>query len=255
MPKTENLPVTTHNKGVMACVLISISVLALYHIPYGNLILYPFSLVFTFIHEMGHGITAILVGGQFKDFVMSLDGSGLASAMVPSSRFAMAAYAAGGLLAPPIVAAICLFISKNPKLSRITWYAFAAICVISIVLVVRNTFGIFFVALCGVASFALAKFPKTDAIPRYAMLVLAITQLTSVFARGDYLFVKYASGDSMNPATQQLSDVGAIAEQLFLPYWFWGGLIAIFSIIILILGIRAFFRSPKTQSKALPSNG
>ena len=113
-------------------------------------------------------------------------------------------------------------------------YVFTGICALSLILVVRNLFGFFFVALCGAATFALAKLPKTDTVPKYSMLFLAITLLTAVFSRGDYLFTKTAetAGGTMP------SDVGQISEYLFLPYWFWGGLIALISVAILFLGIR-----------------
>ena len=80
------------------------------------------------------------------------------------------------------------------------------------------------------------------------MLVLAITLLTAVFSRGDYLFTDTAqTAQGAAP-----SDVGQIANNLFLPYWFWGGLIAALSVLILILGIKGFFYSrsvPSTASK------
>ena len=225
--------------------------IGLYHVPYGEFILYPVSLVYTFIHEMGHGIAAILAGGGFDKFVMHPDGSGLATSLVPDSRFARAFTAFGGLVAPAIIAAVCLMLGRNAKASRIGLYVFAGICALSLLLVVRNIFGFIFVILCGVAAFGLAKLPKSDAVPQYSMLTFALILLTTVFSRGDYLFVKYASGDAMESAAQ-LSDVGHIAENLFLPYWFWGALIGLISVIILVFGVLFFFRVPlKRPQKAL----
>ena len=92
---------------------------------------------------------------------------------------------------------------------------------------------------CGAVALLLAKVPKSNDVPQYSMLVLAITLLTAVFSRGDYLFTDVAqtSGGVMP------SDVGQIANNLFLPYWFWGGLIALLSVVILFVGIRGFFYS------------
>lgn len=229
--------------AMVACIVISIAVIALYFVPFGGYILYPFMLVYTFVHEMGHGISALLVGGQFDKFEMWVDGSGVATTAlsVSASNFAHAFVAFGGLVAPAIMAAICLFLACKPKRARIGLYLFTGICAISILLVVRNLFGIFFVALCGAVTFCLAKVPKNDAVPQYSILFLAITLLTSVFSRGDYLFT--ATAETANGVMP--SDVGQIAEYLILPYWFWGALIALISVGILILGIRAFFRVPQ----------
>ena len=241
-------------KRMIVCFLITALVIGLYFIPNGFYALYPFMLIYTFVHEMGHGITALLMGGNFEKFVMWPDGSGTAywSAYADIGRFPKALIAFGGLIAPAIMASICLILGRSGKASRVGLYAFAFICLVSLILVVRNLFGIIFVTLCGLIAFALAKIPKTTTIPQYSMLILAITLLTSVFSRGDYLFTPTAeTATGVMP-----SDVGQIADNLLLPYWFWGGLIALLSVLILILGIRAFFKQskPSKGSKSSPKS-
>jgi hypothetical protein len=39
-----------------------------------------------------------------------------------------------------------------------------------------------------------------------------------------------------------LSDVGVMADALWLPYWFWGALCGALSLVFLWLGARMFFR-------------
>ena len=239
MPTKDVPAVNERSHGMIACFAISALVIGLYFIPYGMYVLYPFMLVYTFIHEMGHGIAAVLMGGVFDKFEMWLDGSGMATSMLPrdASHFAHAFVAFGGLIAPAIMAAISLMLGRSGKAARIGLYIFAGICALSLILVVRNLFGILFVAVCGLAAFGLAKLPRSDKIPQYSMLFLAITLLTAVFSRGDYLFTPSAQ-TAVGVAP---SDVGQIAEHLFLPYWFWGGLIALLSVAILVIGVRGFF--------------
>ena len=243
--KSSSGGLTANDKNMIACFFITALVIGLYFIPNGWYVLYPFMLIYTFVHEMGHGIAALIVGGEFDKFVMWPDGSGTAfSRLIDPTRFSRAFVAFGGLIAPAIMAAICLILGRSGKSSRIGLYVFAALSALSLILVVRNLFGIFFVAACGLVSFALAKLPKSNIIPQYSMLILAITLLTSVFSRGDYLFT-----DTAQTATGPMpSDVGQIAENLFLPYWFWGALIAALSVLILFIGIRAFFHTSKPKS-------
>lgn len=230
---------SVNKRSMYACLAISILVIGLYFIPYGDIILYPLMLVYTFVHEMGHGIAAMLVGGEFDKFEMWSDGSGVATSLTPVDigRFASAFIAFGGLIAPAIMAAVSLILGRSAKAARIGLIVFGCICALSLLLVVRNLFGFFFVLACGIVCFALALIPKKPEVSQYSMLFLAITLLTAVFSRGDYLFTPEAqTAEGVSP-----SDVGQIAEQLFLPYWFWGGLIAAISIAILIFGIRGFF--------------
>ena len=254
--KKSSVPAKNSNKAIAVCFGISVMVIGLYFIPYGQYVLYPFMLIYTFIHEMGHGIMAELVGGDFVKFEMWVDGSGVASNATPvdMSRIKLALIAFGGLIAPAVIAAISLVLGRSGRASRIGMALFGLICVLSLIFVVRNLFGFFFVLGCGIVSFLLAFVPKSPRVPQYSMLVLAITLLTAVFSRGDYLFTDTAQ----TAAGVMPSDVGQIARNLFLPYWFWGGLIALISVLILILGIRGFFiglgKEPVNEQKKITSD-
>lgn len=46
--------------------------------PWLVLVAYPFRLLTTLVHELGHGLAAIVTGGDFLRFVVFPDGSGLA---------------------------------------------------------------------------------------------------------------------------------------------------------------------------------
>lgn len=54
-------------------------VFILWNVPALDFILYPLRLFVTFVHETGHGIAAILTGGQFNRFVVDASGSGFAA--------------------------------------------------------------------------------------------------------------------------------------------------------------------------------
>ncbi len=248
----KNLPAKNPKSAMIACIVISILVIALYFVPYGWYVLYPFMLIYTFIHESGHGIAGEMVGGDFKQFEMWSDGSGMATTMIPENigHFAKAFIAFGGLIAPAIMAAVFLILGRSGRASRVGMVLFMLTCVAAIIFLVpfTNPFGIAFIGGCGLVSGLIAFGPKSNTVPQYSMLVLAITLLTAVFSRGDYLFTDTAqTAQGAAP-----SDVGQIANNLFLPYWFWGGLIAALSVLILILGIKGFFYSrsvPSTASK------
>lgn len=49
------------------------------HWPIFDVILYPLRLFVTYIHEAGHSLAALLTGGEIRGFLVSADGSGLAT--------------------------------------------------------------------------------------------------------------------------------------------------------------------------------
>lgn len=66
---------------------------------------YPFRLLLTTVHELGHGLTALLTGGRFERFLISSNGSGLAYTsggwrllIVPAGYLGTALFGAGLIL-------------------------------------------------------------------------------------------------------------------------------------------------------------
>ncbi|HEY6814612.1 MAG TPA: M50 family metallopeptidase, partial [Croceibacterium sp.] len=57
---------------------------------WGSLLLYPFTILATWFHEMGHGIAAMLVGGQFDRLMIYQDGSGVARSLIPAESSGLA---------------------------------------------------------------------------------------------------------------------------------------------------------------------
>ncbi len=231
------MPSSSSRQAAWAVSIAAVLTLLLYFVPALQLLAYPFMLLSTLVHEMGHGITAMLLGGRFHSFQRWIDGSGVAMYSGDFGRFTTALVAAGGLLGPSITAAIFFNAVATPKRAQVCLGLFALLCGMAIILLVRNLFGIVFVALIAMLSllFAVGK------LKRHAQLALAFlaTQLAlSVFSRMDYLFTPIANTN----AGAMPSDVGQIAHALFLPYWFWGALLAVFSILVLVAGLRRLFK-------------
>lgn len=228
---------STLNKASWAILSATGLTLVLYIVPFLQPIAYPFMLLSTLVHEMGHGLAAVLCGGHFVSLQMWGDGSGIAQIHGDFGHFSRAMVAASGLVGPAIAASLCFTFINSERRARLLLGTMAIILALSILLLIRNLFGLFFVAaLCATCLFfSLGRGHK------YAQAALAFiaTQLAlSVFSRSDYLFTKEAktSGGLMP------SDVQQIASALFLPYWFWGALCGLFSLAVLAFGIKRIFR-------------
>jgi hypothetical protein len=98
-------------------------------------------------------------------------------------------------------------------------------------------FGLGFVLPLAVIVGVLA--PRTRPEPAQLGLVFRATQLSmSVFSRGDYLFMEYAeTADGKMP-----SDVAQMADALIGPYWLWGAMCGLFSVVVLCVGLWVFLR-------------
>lgn len=212
--------------------------LAVYIIPFGRIVGYPFLLLSTLVHEMGHGITAAAVGAHFHSFHMWPDGSGVANIGGVSGRVSQAAVAAGGLVGPAIAAAMLFTVGRNTTLARISLGILGALLIVAELLVVRGMFAWVFVAILAGACLAIAR-QRREWLAQLTVVFLAVQLACSVFSRSDYLFTPVAH-TSRGPMP---SDVAMMAQALVLPYWFWGGLCALFSVAVLWAGLRHFCRA------------
>ncbi len=213
---------------------------ALYIIPYGRYVGYPMLLLSTYVHEMGHGIAAMLVGGHFESFHMFADGSGVAHTTGSASRIGVAMVSAGGLVGPAIIGGFFFSISARERLARLGLFVFGAAMLISCVWVVRNLFGWIFVGAMGLGWVTLAL-KASPGIARAALAFVAAQLALSVFSRGDYLFVS----EAVTATGTQPSDVAHMADALFLPYWFWGLCCGLFSAAVLGIGLWLFWRATR----------
>jgi hypothetical protein len=213
--------------------------LLFYYVPYGMVVGLPLLWLSTLVHELGHGFTASLLGGQFDSFAMHPDGSGVTSwsAGMLFGPVRRAMVSAGGLVGPAVVAAIGFVIARKPKASQVALLIGAFALVLIGILVVRGALGWAFVACVALILGVLAT-RKNPAIAQLGLVFFSVQLAMAVFSRGDYLFTEYAqTADGKMP-----SDVAQMADALLLPYWFWGGLCGLFSVTVLGVGLYIFFK-------------
>ncbi len=189
----------------------------------------------TLFHELGHGLTAILVGGHFDKVTIAWDASGETLSRIPSSAWRTALISAGGLLGPSIAAAGLFWSARGTdrRLKVATVVLGVSLCLIGL-FTARSVWALVFtIGLGPLLLFASRKWSRQAL--ETAVVFIAVQLGISVFTRADYLFTK-----SAGPG--RLSDVQQIAEQLWLPYWFWGLLCGALSVVVLIWGFRCYTR-------------
>ncbi len=224
-----------------ALVVSAVITVALYLIPYGHHIAYPLLLISTLVHELGHGVAAEIVGGDFISFKMWADGSGVAMHTAPAGGAAKAFIAAGGLCGPAVAAAAMIALAPRPKWARYALGGFGAALALSLLLVVRNGFGIVFTGALAGAALVIAVRGSAQ-LAQGALLFLAVQLALSVYSRGDYLFMRWANTE----AGRMPSDSEHMAMAMGGSYWFWGAMCAAFSVAMLAAGAWAFWRGTRS---------
>ena len=209
--------------------------LVLYLLPGARVIGRPLILLATLVHELGHGLAAMLLGGSFKRLQLWWNGSGVASYEGRFSALSRALIAAGGPLGPPLAALALFWAGTKPESAQLALAILAGVCVLVELLFVRNLFGFVFVLLLG-AALALLAWRATASVAQFACAFLALQMSLSVFSRGDYLF----QAQARTAAGMMPSDTAQIAAAIGLTYWFWGGLIALISLAVVAYGLWVF---------------
>jgi hypothetical protein len=234
---TKEAPPTVERMGLTWLLAAAIATIVLWQVPAGDYILYPFTILATWFHEMGHGLMALLLGGQFRQLQIFGNGSGVATYAIPLSLkpIGPALIAAAGPMGPPIAGAALILASRSFKLASLSLKILGAVLLISTLIWVRSLFGIVAIPLLGLIILGIAlKAPRW--VQGFTVQFLGVQACVSTYHQLDYLF-------SYNAGPLGLSDTAQIQQQLLLPYWFWGGLMAIASLVILVQSLRIAYRS------------
>jgi hypothetical protein len=218
---------------------IALASILLWQTMLGSLLLYPFTILATWFHEMGHGIAAMLTGRAFERLLIFADGSGVAQSLRPADGFRStdALVAASGPLGPAIAGALLIVSSRFPTATRAALAVLGAALVASTAIWVRSLTGWLILPALGIAIVALVL---RGSVPwqRFVIQLLGVEAAISAWQQFDYLF---SPGGKVGGELHR-SDTGAIADVLLLPYWFWGAAISVAILALLWWSFRLAFR-------------
>ena len=147
-------------------------------------------------------ITAELVGGDFTEFALYADASGVAYSTRPDSRIANALIAAGGLIGPAVVSSILFSLGKNAKGSKMGLQFLGIFLILAnlwLVSLFSNPFGFIFIGGVGLISLFIGT-KGSEELNRFVVLFVAIQLALSVFSRSDYLFCQRSTNSRRNIA-------------------------------------------------------
>ena len=223
--------------GILFLAALVFYVLSLFS--FGRLIQWPFVILTTFIHELGHGLTAILVGGKFMNMQLHADASGLAMLRIPSDGVSRALASAGGLLAPSLFGGLLIWAGRSTKTSSRVFFALSIVMLLSCVLWIRSLFGLAVIGGLGVVFLALARL-RQPGLHQFLIQFIGVHMLVDTLTRTlGYLM---SSSASVN-GTVRHSDTAAIADALGGPHILYGIVIGVLALSVFWFSLRAaYFR-------------
>ncbi|MGK7912109.1 MAG: M50 family metallopeptidase [Synechococcus sp.] len=211
----------SRQQALLLLVLAAIATVAIWQLSFGHQLLYPFTILSVWFHEMGHGLTALLLGGTFQKLELFANGSGVAThgGAVFGGRLGRALVAAGGPLGPAIAGSGLIVAARWPNLSRWSLGILVAALLVSLIWI-RTLFGAIAIVSWAAGIGAIAIWgPKW--LREFALPFLGVQACVSTYNQLSYLFTRAVQIDGQF----LLSDSGQIAQELFLPFWFWGALL------------------------------
>lgn len=203
-------------------------------IPFGNYILWPFVILTTYIHEMGHGLMAILMGGNFLKLEIYSNASGLAWHSGVSEGIPRALVAAAGLVGPSIAGGLFILAGRTVRGSSRAFLGLSLFLLIGTAIWVRSFYGLLMISSMGILFLVLSRRGSTG-LHQFLIQFLGVQMLADTLGRTmDYLF----TGSVHVHGETRHSDTSTIAEQLVGPYWLWGAILFLFCISIFALSLK-----------------
>lgn len=228
----------TNYRAILGFILASIILVFIWRTYYGYYILYPFTILGTWFHEMGHGIMSMIVGGSFTRLEIFNNGAGFAHSSYLDSNFyfnksiALGLVSAAGLFGPPVIGSFLILMSKTYKRSKIMLYLLSIVMIMSVIIWVRTTVGITVILFLGILILYIA-IKGNETFQQLIVQFLGVIACIDTYKQIDYLYTKSFTSNGV----EKLSDTGAMAERIGLTYSFWATIILILSFCLLLYSL------------------
>lgn len=224
---------TARSRGLLILLLAALAFLILNRVPFGHYIQWPFVIITTFVHEMGHGLIAIMTGGNLIQIEIYQDASGLARTETVVG-WRQAAIAAGGLLAPSLIGGGFIIAGINRQSSSRVFLVFSLFILISCFLWVRSAFGLLILLPTG-ALFLWLSQRGSAVMQHFIIQFIGVHMLVDTVTRSiSYLF----SSNATVGGQSRHSDTAVIAQQLIGGHLLWASIIAVLSVWIFYFSLR-----------------
>ncbi|MEM9491081.1 MAG: M50 family metallopeptidase [Myxococcota bacterium] len=224
-----------HNRNRERALVIALLVsLVLWNLPFGGVVLYPFKLLATWLHELSHSVVMLLTGAGFDRMELYRDSSGLAFAERAVGPAARAAIASAGYMGTPLLGAAILIAVQTRRMARTILIALGAAMALSALLLVANPFGIAVLAIGAVICIAAG----VVAPERWATVAVHFIAVQSCINALLDIRVLFRANLMVNGQDMGKSDAHNMAEAAFGTPTLWAVLWLVWSFALLYAALR-----------------
>jgi hypothetical protein len=190
--------------------------------PWAPILLYPFKLFTTWVHECAHALVTVLVGGRVTAIAIHPDTSGVTYSLVPAGRGVRGMVASAGYLGAAVVGCLLMAATRVERHAHRILMGLGVFMFVTLVLWMRNVFGIAVVLAWGVTLIALARRGIGHG-PRFVLSLLAIQVALNAVYDIRVLFL----------VDRGQSDARTMAELFPVPAWAWAAVWMLLSAALL----------------------
>ena len=187
--------------------------------PWGPRLLYPFKLFTTWVHECGHAVMTLLVGGSVTSISIEPNTSGVTHSLIPHARIARGLVASAGYLGASVVGCLLMAATRDRKRAHAILWSIGAFMLVTLVIWMRNAFGIAVVLVWGAALVVLAR-RAGGTFSLFVLSLLAVQVALDSIYDIRVLFLVHAGP----------SDAETMARLFALPPWIWASVWMLLSV-------------------------
>ncbi|MBK8285039.1 MAG: M50 family metallopeptidase [Ahniella sp.] len=205
---------------------LALVLIAVWQVPWLGWLVYPFRLFGTFIHELSHGLAAMVTGGEFLRFRVEPDLSGVATS-AGGWRWVVAS---AGYVGSAVFGGLLLAIHARLLGARALLIGLAVMFAVLCLLFLRNLFGV--AAALGLTAALLLAGLKLPATARSWLVDILALQL--ILDGYGSLFTVFL----LSSSEQVRTDAHTMAAMSWLPASAWAVIWALLSTFVLALSVK-----------------
>ena len=220
-----------------ALVVALIASLLLWNLPFGGLVLYPFKLFATWLHEMSHGMVMLCSGAGFSHLEIFRDTSGIAYAENGVGGLGRAAIASAGYTGAATLGGALLVLGQSSRGARGVLYGLGGALLVSLLFWVRNDFGMAAVGIAALACLLAGRF----ASERIALFLVNFVAAQSCVNAVLDIRVLFRPQLVINGQVVGASDAHNMAAASFGSHWLWASIWLAWSFVCFYAALRIVY--------------
>jgi hypothetical protein len=215
-------------------VLALLASLLVWNLPFGGLVMYPFKLFATWLHELAHGIVMLVTGAGFSHLEIYRDTSGIAFAVRGVGALGRAAIASAGYMGASMAGAGLLVLGQSRRGARSILAGLGALLAVTALVWVDNDFGVT-ATLIGAGACLLAALLASERIAVFLVNFLAAQACVNAVLD---IRVLFRSQLVINGASVGASDAHNMADATFGNHTLWAAVWLAFAFASFFLALR-----------------